>query len=128
MLEKLSFFRNREGLLEAYLESNRTSTMKLFMGKKLTAKNYFRKKAPSWMFDLFLKTPLCITTNWGKQKQHPRGVRTCSKVFWKYGANLQENTHAKGWFLETRGSYRSTIWVMLIVRYWNFWGPTVRCY
>ena len=36
-----------------------------------------------------------------KEDQHSEAAtQRCSleKVFWKYAANLQENTHAEGWF------------------------------
>ena len=31
-------------------------------------------------------------------KHPPRGSLEVEKVFWKYAANLRENTHAKVWF------------------------------
>ena len=45
---------------ETYLEPSRTSTMELFCeaSERLKAVNYFRKKAPEYVFGWVLNTPL----------------------------------------------------------------------
>ena len=49
---------------------------------------------------LFLYQKKTFTANSTKKKVSEAAVQRCSyeKVFWKYAANLQENTHAKVWF------------------------------
>ena len=53
-------YKKKLRVLVAYLELSRTSTMELFCenSERPLAINYFRKKAPSQMFDWTLNTPL----------------------------------------------------------------------
>ena len=73
---------------EANLESSRTSTVELYCGnsQRIKAVGYFRRRAPSWMFDRILNATLPFTPKignipWNVWRRSPEFLMTFPGMF-----------------------------------------------
>ena len=83
---------------EAHLESSRTSEVELYCrnSQRIKAVGYFRRRAPSWMFDRILNATLLFTPKirnipWNVLRRSPEFLMTLSGIFgdiphnvWRY--------------------------------------------